>query len=211
MLESTSEGKRVGIRVAGLTKSSAEYPQALLSPQSLVTGDLCTIGDVRLLSCASIGLVSSRRVPGRLIREAHDWAVKVKNGDRVIVGGFHSPMERECLNVLLTGSAGIIVCPARGIGRMRIPAAWKELILARRLVIVSSIEPRLRRSTEALAARRNALVASLAERVLVVHATAGSLTEHLAAEIARHGKPLLSFGGPENDRLLRLGAGVVEW
>ena len=94
---------------------------------------------------------------------------------------------------------------------MRVPADWKPLIGSGRMTIVSGVEPGLRRSTEALAAKRNALVASLAETVLVVHASPGSATERLAGELVRHGKKIVTFGGPENDRLLRLGAEIWDW
>ncbi len=199
------------INVRGLTRSSSDYPRRLLSPKALLSGDLCVVGDVGLLQEAAIGIVSSRRIPGRLIREAHDWALAMKLSGRTVAGGFHSPMERECLNIVLTGRTRIIVCPARGIARMRIPAEWKPLIQSGRMTIVSGIEGDLRRSTEALAARRNALVASLAEAVLVVHASPGGATEQLAKEIVRHGKRLVTFGGPENDRLVRLGAEIWDW
>jgi len=135
----------------------------------------------------------------------------MKFSSSVIVGGFHSPMERECLNVLLAGRTCLVICPPRGIGRIRVPAAWRPLIDAGRIALVSAIEPELRRSTEALAARRNALVASLVESVLVVHASAGGATEKLAKDIVRHGKKLITFGGPENDRLIRIGAVAWSW
>ncbi len=197
--------------VRGLTRSSSEYPRRLLSPKALVSDDLCVVGDIRLLNEPAIGIVSSRRIPGRLVREAHDWAVAMRLSGRTVVGGFHSPMERECLNILLTGRTRIVVCPARGITSMRIPTDWKPLIAAGRLSILSGIDGDRRRSTEALAVRRNALVASLADTVLVIHASPGGATERLAREIVRHGKPLVTFGGPENDRLLRLGAEIWDW
>jgi len=198
-------------KVRGLTRLSAEYPRRLLSPKSLYREDLCVVGDVRLLNESAIGVVSSRRIPGRLVREAHDWAVSMKLSRRVIAGGFHSPMERECLNLVLSGLTRVIVCPARGIGRMRIPAEWRPPLESQRLTIVSGIERTLRRSTEALAARRNALVASLADVILVVHASPGGATERLARELVAHGKRLVTIGGPENDRLIRLGAEIWDW
>lgn len=40
-----------------------------------------------------------------------------------VIGEFHSPMEKECLNILLRGSQPIIVCPARSLENMRIKPA----------------------------------------------------------------------------------------
>jgi HEPN domain-containing protein len=41
-----------------------------------------------------------------------------------VVGGFHAPMERECLTILLRGAQPVILCPARNIG-MRIRPEYK--------------------------------------------------------------------------------------
>jgi hypothetical protein len=47
-----------------------------------------------------------------------------------IIGGFHSPMEKECLDLLLRGQQPIVICPARSIQGMRIcgfpqPGDWR--------------------------------------------------------------------------------------
>ena len=54
-----------------------------------------------------------------------------------LIGGFHSPMEKECLDLLLRGSRPIIICPARSIDRMRIPKPWKAPLADGRLLVMS--------------------------------------------------------------------------
>jgi hypothetical protein len=34
-------------------------------------------------------------------------------------------MEKECLELLLRGMQSVVICPARGIERMRLPSAWR--------------------------------------------------------------------------------------
>ncbi|MBA3707606.1 MAG: hypothetical protein H0W83_02155, partial [Planctomycetes bacterium] len=59
-----------------------------------------------------------------------------------VIGGFHSPMEQECLALLLKGRQPIVICPARGIDEMRLAIAWREAISAGRLLVISPFEPK---------------------------------------------------------------------
>jgi len=43
-----------------------------------------------------------------------------------VISGFHTPVEKECLRILLRGSQPVIICPARSIEGMRIPPTWKQ-------------------------------------------------------------------------------------
>ncbi|MDG5996712.1 MAG: hypothetical protein E3K33_07075 [Candidatus Brocadia sp.] len=67
-----------------------------------------------------------------------------------VVGGFHSPVERECLTVLLRGSQPVIICPARSIEGMRIPGTWRRPIDEGRLLILSPFDQKYRRITAVL-------------------------------------------------------------
>ena len=42
-----------------------------------------------------------------------------------VISGFHSPLEKDCLELLLRGDQLIVICPARNIENMRMPAAWR--------------------------------------------------------------------------------------
>jgi predicted Rossmann fold nucleotide-binding protein DprA/Smf involved in DNA uptake len=99
-----------------------------------------------------------------------------------VIGGFHSPMEKECLNLLLRGKQPIVICPARGLQRMRIPPAWKTPLESGRLLILSPFGEEHRRVTADLAAQRNQFVAALADKVFIAHAATGSKTAERDAE-----------------------------
>jgi len=54
-----------------------------------------------------------------------------------VVSGFHSPVESECLQILLSGTRPLVVCPARSIKEMRLMPAYKKLLSEGRLLLVS--------------------------------------------------------------------------
>jgi precorrin-6B methylase 1 len=89
---------------------------------------------------------------------------------------FHTPVEKECLRILLRGEPPIIICPARAMPQ-RIAPELKAPLAAGRLLILSAFGPGDARITAYLAARRNAIVSALATDTLILHATPGGRLE----------------------------------
>jgi hypothetical protein len=127
----------------------------------------------------------------------------------VIVGGFHSPMERECLRILLRGRQPIVICPARSIEGMSVPLEWVSAYDSGRILVMSVFTPKERRIIKRLALRRNRLVCALSTRVLVPHAAPGSATLSLCLDLIAAGKLVLTFPDRANQELLRAGAREV--
>ena len=169
----------------------------------------CVIGNLGLLEEALTALFCSQQCPGDVILKLYDWARAMRDAGVPVIGGFQSPMERECLRLLLRGDQPIVICPARGIETMRIPREWRDALEKGRLLIVSPFPPTLRRPTAASAAQRNELVADLAKRVLIAHAAPGGKTESFAHRLAESGKPLLTLDSTSNANMVQLGAEVV--
>ena len=147
--------------------------------------------------------------PASVILATHDLARLWATNGEAVIGGFHSPVEKECLRLLLRGTGPVVICPARGLEGMRIPAAWREPLGQGRLLLLSPFAGRCKRATADLAAQRNRFVAALADAVFVAHASPGGKTESLCREIVAWGKPLWTAPGPENANLLALGAKVA--
>lgn len=164
-----------------------------------LSGDLC------ILDRTLIGFFCSVRCPGDTILKTYDLARMLRTTDVTVVGGFQSPMEKECLDLLLRGSASVVVCPARGLGRMRIPKNWKEPLAEGRLLILSFFADGTRRPTADLAVKRNAYIAELADRILIAHAEKGGKIEALCKESLTHGKPVFAIDSPDNAHLVELG------
>jgi predicted Rossmann fold nucleotide-binding protein DprA/Smf involved in DNA uptake len=163
-------------------------------------------GDSAILQDRPLAFFCSIRCPGNLILRAYDLARGLRDQGVTVVGGFHSPMERECLTLLLRGKQPIVICPARSLEGMRVPHAWRNPLEAGRLLLLSPFPSTVRRVTAATALTRNRFVVSVAERVFVAHAAPGSKTEEFCKEVLRSGKPLLTFEAEENRELLGMGA-----
>ena len=163
-------------------------------------------GDIGILDKRLIGFFCSVRCPGDVILKTYDFARALREIAVTIVGGFQSPMEKECLDLLSRGSASVVVCPARGLGNMRLPKSWKKPLADGRLLLLSFFDDKLRRPTAAIAAERNAYVAALASRLLIAHAEKGGKTEKLCKDALTQGKPVFALDSPDNVHLVELGA-----
>ena len=133
----------------------------------------------------------------------------MRDGGVPVIGGFQTPMEKECLHLLLRGSQPVVVCPARSIHKMRIPRDWRDPLKDGRMLVLSPFPSSQRRPTAELAAQRNELVAKLARRVFIAHAAPSGKTEAFAHRLAASGKPLLTLDSPANANLVRMGAEVM--
>ena len=169
------------------------------------------LGNLRLLDEPLTALFCSNRCPGDLILKTYDIARAMRDAGVPVIGGFQTPMERDCLRLLLRGKQPVVICPARGINNMRIPRDWRPALDDGRLLILSPFPVTVRRPTTDLAAQRNELVASLASRVFIAHAASGSKTEAFARRLADAGKRLLTLDGSANENLLEVGAQLLRY
>lgn len=167
---------------------------------------VATRGDLGILDKTLVGFFCSVRCPGDIILKTYDLARALRSTDVTLIGSFQSPMEKECLSLLLRGTISIVVCPARGLGRMRIPAEWKNPLVEGRLLLLSFFGDSIRRPTANIAAKRNAHIAALASRLLIAHAEKGGKTEKLCKDALAQGKPVFAVDSPDNAHLIELGA-----
>lgn len=166
-----------------LHKVDAFYPPVLfelVGVQSQPT--LTAIGNLSHLALPKTALFCSARCPGSAILAAYDQAAQWRDTGRCVISGFHSPVEQECLRILLRGKQPIIICPARALPK-RIPADWQKPLDEGRLLILSAF-PTEKRVTTDLAQRRNEIVAALADEHYFAHITPGGHTARLAMQLA---------------------------
>ncbi len=150
------------------------------------------LGALDLLARPKLAIFCSARAPGSVILQTYDLAQRLRQDRYTVIGGFHSPVEQECLTVLLRGPAPVIVCPARDIEDMRLPVAWRQPLAEGRLLILSPFSGGQRRPTAEMAQARNRFVAALADVIVIAHAERGGKTEALTNEIMAWGKPIHS-------------------
>ncbi|WP_237489154.1 hypothetical protein [Tsuneonella aeria] len=145
-----------------------------------------------------------------MIVKARDWANSRTPASAPEIGGFHTPVERDVLRILLRGQAPAIVMLARAAEGWRAPkplgVAIREAGAAGRARILSPFPATQRRTTVASAARRNRHILTLADPILIAHASPGGKTEALAKEALARGLTLLTFPSPHNAHLIALGA-----
>src|SRR3974377_1055232 len=90
------------------------YPVALLDRMgSEAPRQLSALGNLDLLQLPKTALFCSAKCPGSAILAAYDQAASWRDSGRCVISGFHSPIEKECLRILLRGSQPIIICPGR--------------------------------------------------------------------------------------------------
>ena len=192
--------------VSFLQSADLRYAAALRACLgSAAPAALTALGDLALLDSRPLALFCSARCPGSLIVQASDLAHALADRGAAVIGGFHTPVERACLEILLAGAGPLIVCPARGMVKT-IPAELRQPLAAGRLLLLSPFAESARRVTAELAAARNRFVAALADRVLFIHAAPGGRTETLAREVIGWGKPVYTLAHPDNRNLVDLGA-----
>ena len=105
-----------------IDRDAAEYPQTLSSRLGAdAPAALVLLGNEDLLKSRKTALFCSASAPGDAILRAHDTARRMRDEGVTVISGFHSPIEEECLRILLRGKQPIIVCPARSIEALRVP------------------------------------------------------------------------------------------
>jgi predicted Rossmann fold nucleotide-binding protein DprA/Smf involved in DNA uptake len=174
--------------VVAVTRTHPDWPTQLTKRLgSGVPATLKTMGNISLLRNRKVALFCSARTPGDAILRAHDAACRMRDDGITVISGFHTPIEKECLRILLRGKQPIIVCPARAIETMRIPTDCRAAFEIGRLLFVSPFERRPTRITKNSAIRRNEVVAALADEVLIAHITPGGQTEQIAKMLQEWG------------------------
>lgn len=190
-----------------LQPDATEYPAILRRCEVNGRPPVVTAqGNTGLLEGKLLGFFCSRRCPGDIILKIYDLALALRSMDVTLIGGFQSTMEKEFLTLVLRGSAKVIICPARGLGTMRVPSNWKNPLADGRLLLLSFFDNNIRRPVTAVSALRNAKLASLVDYLLIAHAERDSKTEKLCKDTLVQGKQVFALASPENMHLLELGA-----
>lgn len=148
------------------------------------------LGNLELLAVPKTALFCSSRCHGNVILTAYDQAAMWRDAGRCVISGFHSPVEKECPQILLRGARPMIICPARSLPR-RVSPEWRQPLAAGRLLVLSAFSARENRVTAALAIRRNEFVAALADEVFIAHATAGGHLDSLSHRLRVWGTSLI--------------------
>ncbi|MBM4259433.1 MAG: hypothetical protein FJ147_26485 [Deltaproteobacteria bacterium] len=194
--------------------TDARYPVALRTylhneaPRTLTIRGQCDLLHNRHYRPV-FALFCSIQCPPTLILQTYELAHALRDAGITVISGFHSPMEKECLSILLQGKQPVILCPARSLDGISISAKKKIALEQERLLLLTSFTAEERRPTTERAQARNALVAALADVVFVAYAAPGGKTEKFCREILAWKKPVLTLDSHENAHLFSLGINIV--
>jgi len=182
--------------VLTITPSQAHWPRRLDERLGTAAPSrLWAIGNSDILAKRKVGLFCSIRCPGDAILGAYDAARKLRDEGVTVISGFHSPVEKECLRILLRGKQPIIMCLARSMMKIRIPTSWRPALDSGRLLLLSPFEKFPRRPTIESARQRNELVAALSDEVLIIHSTPGGSIEQISKLVDRWRVPQRKLAG----------------
>lgn len=143
---------------------------------------LAGVGNVALLDEQLLGLISSRECPGHVLLETLDRVPEWAQAGRVIVSGFHSPLEQQVLRSLLRRNGRVVKVLARGMTDYRPTPEEREPLTSGRMLVVSACAPSVTRTTRETALARNRLVLALSTEIVVPYVAEGSPLASLLAE-----------------------------
>jgi hypothetical protein len=152
------------------------------------TPEITFAGDLQLLARETTALFCSSHCPGAAILRTFDRMTHMRDAGQIVLGGFHSPMEQDCLRILLRGRQPIILILARTLHNLQLAPDLVPTFQDGRLLLVSPFGPQHKRVTSSLAVRRNRFAATIATKALIAYAAPGSRTAALTDKIHATGK-----------------------
>jgi predicted Rossmann fold nucleotide-binding protein DprA/Smf involved in DNA uptake len=130
---------------------------------------LIGVGNANLLIEPLLGFIASRQCPGHILIETLDRVTQWTQANRVLVSGFHSPLEQQVLRSLLRRKGRAVKVLARGMRDYRPEPDEKPALAENRLLVITAFPPTVTRSTRATALERNRLVLQLAAERVIPH------------------------------------------
>ena len=87
-----------------IMRKDKDYPAVLQNRLGVAApAQLYAMGNVVVLQRNLLGLICSIKCPGSIILKTFDTIRALRDAGVTMVGGFLSPMERDCLDILLRG------------------------------------------------------------------------------------------------------------
>lgn len=196
------------MEITSILKNDRDYPALVKNRlDSAAPEALYARGDLSILQNRMVGLICSVQCPGSIILKTFDLIRKLRDEGIVMVGGFHSPMEKDCLDLLLRGPQPLVICMPKRLRRVHLSPALRHALSEGRLLLISRFGDEIRSATAQRARERNDLVAALSQVVLVPYASPGGKTWDIVRSALDRGQRVVSFDDPVNERLFACGVG----
>lgn len=171
-----------------------------------VCGNVDLLARVDLGQCPSLGIAASVASSATLSEAALELLRSLLRNGLVFVGGFHSPLERLCLKLLIQEGEPALACVGRSLKGVQAPQLWRAALLEERLLLVSAANEMCKRPTRESIRIRNECVAALSTSFLALSAVGGSKTEAVCRRLIESGRQVWALDHPQNRALLAAGA-----
>lgn len=156
---------------------------ARLAPDAAAT--IWGVGAVELLHEPLLAVLASRASTGDALLDTIERVPDWVRQQRVIISGFHSPLEQQVLRSVLRRGGRVVQVLARGMGDAWRPRQQeREPLEAGRMLLLTACPPHVRRTTRETALARNRLVLALASEVCAPCVAQGSPLATLLREHA---------------------------
>ena len=146
---------------------------------------LWALGNHEILARPKVGLFCSVHCPAHVLQSAAGVVHGLRDRDLAVASGFHSPVEKACLQVLLNDHVPALIGFARSLRKIRIPSVWQGPLKEGRLLAISPFDDLPRSPTRKSSRQRNELIAAMADEVLILYAEPGGNVARLASMIDR--------------------------
>ncbi len=93
-------------------------------------------GNKDLLDRELVAFLASRKATPHDAQLAREWAESICQTDKVVISGFHSPLEKEILNILLENHRPVIIALGRALYK-KVPPHLQSAFDEGRLLFVS--------------------------------------------------------------------------
>lgn len=194
-----------------IMRTDKDYPAVLQNRLGVAApAQLYALGETAILRQRLLGLICSIQCPGSIVFKTFDTIRALRDAGVAMVGGFLSPMEQDCLDILLRGKQPIILCPARGLKGLRLGKKARQAVDEGRLLVFSAFADDVRHTTAAQAVRRNNLVAALTDALFVPYASPNGKTWTTVHAALKRNQPVFTFDVSDNAPLLDSGARPFE-
>lgn len=148
-----------------------------------LAGKIVGVGEVSLLGAPLLGMIGSRECPGQVLLETLEHVPKWVKAGRVIVSGFHSPLEQQVLRSVLRRKGRVVKVLARGLDPersvLRLTPEEGLALRESKLLVISPFGSDVTRTTRVTSLQRNQFVLALSDKTVVPHVSSGSPMEGL--------------------------------
>jgi predicted Rossmann fold nucleotide-binding protein DprA/Smf involved in DNA uptake len=147
---------------------------------------LTCVGNVELLNGPLLCVIASRSCPGNILLQTVEQVPEWVKAGKVIISGFHSPLEQQVLRSTLRRNGRAVKVLARGISVFRVAPEEKEAVLAGNMLVVTALPSTVKRTTRETALERNRLALALAEERCIPWVDEGSPLKELSIDLLKN-------------------------